>query len=84
MKDQILNSFASGTVFIATPGANGVAYVTPSPGGSSRLNDQRVIQKLIEIAKNPQAPMERRKRAIGWLSRSNDPTVLKFLEELLR
>jgi hypothetical protein len=28
--------------------------------------------------------MERRKRAIGWLSRSNDPTVLKFLEELLR
>jgi hypothetical protein len=50
----------------------------------SRLNDQRVIQKLIEIAKNQQTPMERRKRAIGWLSRSNDPQVLKFLEELLR
>jgi hypothetical protein len=79
LKDQILNSFASGTVFVAMPG--GMGY---SVGSTSRLNDQRVIQKLIDIAKNQQAPMERRKRAIGWLSRSNDPTVLKFLEELLR
>ena len=47
------------------------------------MNDQRVISKLIEIAQNPQAPMDRRKRAIGWLSRSNDPKVLKFLQELL-
>lgn len=82
LKDQILNSLASGTVFITTPGSTG--YIAQSIGGSSRLNDQRVIQKLIDIAKNQQAPMERRKRAIGWLSRSNDPTVLKFLEELLR
>ena len=82
LKDQILNSLASGTVFITTPGSTG--YVAQSVGGSGRLNDQRVIQKLIDIAKNQQAPMERRKRAIGWLSRSNDPTVLKFLEELLR
>lgn len=82
LKDQILNSLASGTVFITTPGSTG--YIAQSVGGSSRLSDQRVIQKLIDIAKNPQAPMERRKRAIGWLSRSNDPTVLKFLEELLR
>ena len=52
--------------------------------GSSRLNDQRVVRKLIEIARSPQAPMERRKRAIGWLSRSKDPEVLKFLEELLK
>ena len=79
LKDQILNSLASGTVFVSTPG--GVGY---SVGSTNRLNDQRVIQKLIDIAKNQQAPMERRKRAIGWLSRSNDPTVLKFLEELLR
>ena len=43
-----------------------------------------MVQKFIEIAKNPQAPMERRKRVIGWLSRSKDPAVLKFLEELLR
>jgi len=81
LKDQILSSLASGTVFVTTAGG-GMGYSALS--GGSRLNDQRVIQKLIEIAKNPQAPMERRKRAIGWLSRSNDPTVLKFLEELLR
>jgi hypothetical protein len=60
---------------------------TIAPGGfpsRSRLNDQRVVTKLIEIARNPQTPMERRKRAIGWLSRSNDPKVLQFLEELLK
>jgi hypothetical protein len=43
-----------------------------------------VVQKLIQIAKNPQEPMERRKRAIGWLSRSKNPAVLKFLEDLLK
>jgi HEAT repeat protein len=47
-------------------------------------NDQKVTRKLIEIAKNPQTPIERRKRAIGWLSRSKDPEVLKFLEDLLK
>ena len=78
LKDQILNSLAAGQFWIATPGGTGYSV------GTTRLNDQRVIQKLIDIAKNQQAPMERRKRAIGWLSRSNDPTVLKFLEELLR
>ena len=82
LKDQILNSLASGSVVIAT---SGQSFAIPKKMGSvNALNDQRVIQKLIEIAKNPQAPMERRKRAIGWLSRSNDPTVLKFLEELLK
>lgn len=82
LKDQILNSLASGSVVIAT---SGQAVAIPRKIGSvNALNDQRVIQKLIEVAKNPQAPMERRKRAIGWLSRSNDPTVLKFLEELLK
>lgn len=48
------------------------------------LNDPRVTRKLIEIARNPQSPMERRRRAIGWLSRSKDPEVTKFLEELLK
>jgi hypothetical protein len=47
-------------------------------------NDQRITRKMIEIAKNTQSPMERRKRAIGWLSRSKDPEVLKFLEDLLK
>lgn len=58
----------------------GIGFAT----AGSRMNDQRVIRKLIEIARSPQAPMERRKRAIGWLSRSKDPEVLKFLEELLK
>lgn len=49
-----------------------------------QLNDTRVTRKLIEIARNPQSPMERRKRAIGWLSRSKDPEVTKFLEDLLK
>ena len=49
------------------------------------LNDPRVIDKLIEIARNPQTPIERRRRAIVWLSRSSkDPKVLKFLEDLLK
>jgi hypothetical protein len=85
LKDQIMNSLGSGTVIYATsvvgqtitPGAVGI-------GGRGRVNDQRVVRKLIEIARNPQTPMDRRKRAIGWLSRSNDPEVLKFLEDLLK
>jgi HEAT repeat protein len=48
------------------------------------FNDPRVTRKLIEIAKNPQTPIARRKRAIGWLSRSKDPAVLQFLEDLLK
>lgn len=47
-------------------------------------NDPRIVKKLIEIAKNPQTPIERRRRAIGWLSRSKDPAVLQFLEDLLK
>ena len=90
LKDQIINSLATGS-FALTPRATtisgqgagvgeGIGYV--SRGG--HMNDQRVIQKMIEIARNQQAPMERRRRAIGWLSRSKDPAVIKFLEELLR
>jgi tetratricopeptide (TPR) repeat protein len=82
VKDQIINSLGSGANFYFD-GASGLEtgqHAFPT----SRMNDQRVIRKLIEIAKNPQAPMERRKRAIGWLSRSKDPEVLKFLEELLK
>jgi len=50
--------------------------------GSS--NDPRVVDKLIEIARNPQTPIERRRHAIVWLSRSKDPKVQKFLEDLLK
>jgi len=81
LKDQIVNSLGYGSgMWVVQPGQN-VGYAT---NGGSRMEDQRVIRKMIEIARSPQAPMERRKRAIGWLSRSKDPEVLKFLEELLK
>lgn len=49
------------------------------------LNDKRVTNKLIEIARNPQTPLERRRRVIMLLSnRGKDPDVIKYLEELLR
>lgn len=82
LKDQIVNSLASGSVFVTTSGYGG--YIGQSAGGTSRLNDQRVIDKFIQIARDQQAPMERRKRVIGWLSRSKDPKVLAFLQELLK
>lgn len=86
LKDQIMNSLGTGTVIYSSSNSSGLGQtITPSAVGTgSRMSDQRVIRKLIEIARNPQTPMERRKRAIGWLSRSNDPAVLKFLEELLK
>jgi len=77
LKDQILNALASGSVVYA----GGQVAIA---GSGSRVNDQRVIRKLIEIARNPQTPMDRRRRAIGLLSRSKDPEVLRFLEELLK
>ncbi|HEU4794672.1 MAG TPA: HEAT repeat domain-containing protein, partial [Pyrinomonadaceae bacterium] len=80
LKDQIVNSLASGTMYVT---AEGIGFPAQA-GSSSRLNDQRVIDKLIQIARDQQAPMERRKRAIGWLSRSKDPKVLAFLQELLK
>ena len=79
LKDQIVNALASGSVFITAPG-----YVAYAGQATSRLNDQRVIEKFIQIARDKQAPMERRKRVIGWLSRSKDPKVVEFLQELLR
>jgi HEAT repeat protein len=87
LKDQIVSSLAVGSVIGYTSngeflGFGQQVYSTASP--SSRVNDQRVIQKFIEIARDKNAPMERRKRAIGWLSRSKDPKVLEFLQELLK
>jgi hypothetical protein len=88
LKDQILNSLGYGTAFyvtapIAAEGSGQTTIAYPART-SSRMNDQRVITKLIEIARNQKEPMERRKRAIGWLSRSKDPKVLEFLQELLK
>ena len=87
LKDQILNSLGFGSAFyVGTPVAigSGQATVAYPATTRNRLDDQRVITKLIEIARNPKEPMERRKRAIGWLSRSKDPKVLEFLQELLK
>lgn len=83
LKDQIINSlgYGSGMWAPVVVDSGQTVYTT---SGKSRMEDQRVIRKMIEIARSPQAPMERRKRAIGWLSRSKDPEVLKFLEELLK
>jgi tetratricopeptide (TPR) repeat protein len=93
LKDQILNSFGGGTSLVSRtprpPGATGGAdeYVRLTQNVSSMrspVTEKKVIRKLIEIARNPQESMARRKRAIGWLSRSNDPDVQRFLEELLK
>ena len=90
VRDQIMSALGYGSnVYVSTPvvvgqgrqPGQGIGY---GVGSSSRMNDQRVIRKLIEIARDQKAPMERRKRAIGWLSRSKDPEVLKFLEDLLK
>lgn len=79
LRDQIVSSLAAGTFYV---GSQAVGF--GQTGAASRLNDQRVIDKLIQIARDQQAPMERRKRVIGWLSRSKDPKVLAFLQELLK
>jgi len=89
LKDQILNSFGSGTSLVSRvrPTSGPDIYV----GGGQNVTsvrgpatERKVIRKLIEIAKNQQESMARRKRAIFWLSRSNDPEVQRFLEELLK
>jgi HEAT repeat protein len=51
------------------------------------LQDKRVTDKLLAIARNPQTPIERRRRVVMLLSngnRSKDPDVIKYFEELLR
>lgn len=79
VKSQILNALGGNSFNLGS-----AVYAVSGQNMTSRMNDQRVVRKLIDIAKNQQEPMERRKRAIGWLSRSKDPEVLKFLEELLK
>lgn len=83
LKDQIINSLGYGSGMWA-PVVIDSGQTVYATNARSRMEDQRVVRKMIEIARSPQEPMERRKRAIGWLSRSKDPEVLKFLEELLK
>ena len=91
LKDQILNSFGSGTSLVSRVRSRAggaetyIAGVAPNVYSMrSPVTEKKVIRKLIEIARNPQESMTRRKRAIGWLSRSNDADVQRFLEELLK
>jgi len=83
LRDQIMSALGSGSIFyVGAGGYEPKGIITGQ--SSSRINDQRVVQKLIDIARDPHTPMERRKRAIGWLTRSKDPKVLAFLEDLLK
>jgi HEAT repeat protein len=50
----------------------------------SRYNSRRAHQKLMQVVRDQREPVERRTRAIQILSRSKDPEVLKFLEEMVR
>ena len=94
LKDQILNAFGSGATSWPRPakvvgGQAPEVYAVKGVGQNifgtrSPETEKKVTRKLIDIARNPQESMARRKRAIGWLSRSDDPDVQKFLEELLR
>jgi HEAT repeat protein len=48
-------------------------------------NDQKVIDKLISIARNPQTPIERKRRIVMLLANKNkNPAVIQFFEELLK
>ena len=49
-----------------------------------QYQNQRAYQKLMQIVRNPAEPLERRKAAISYLSRSKDPAIMKFLEDLLK
>jgi HEAT repeat protein len=46
--------------------------------------NQRAYQKLQQVVRNTAEPLERRKTAISYLSRSKDPGVLRFLEEMIK
>jgi HEAT repeat protein len=86
LRDQIISSLGAGSPFFSGDAYFGFSgeNVTSINSPGTRLSDQRVVQKFIDIARDKNAPMERRKRAIGWLSRSKDPKVLEFLQELLK
>jgi HEAT repeat protein len=84
LRDQIVNSLGYGSGIWTAPPVASFGQTPVYTANTARMNDERVTNKLIEIARDPQAPMERRKRAINWLSRSKDPKVWKLLEDLLK
>ncbi|HEX8290449.1 MAG TPA: HEAT repeat domain-containing protein [Pyrinomonadaceae bacterium] len=53
-------------------------------GAIGRYQNQRAYQKLQQVVRNSAEPLERRKSAISHLSRSKDPGVMRFLEDMLK
>jgi HEAT repeat protein len=49
-----------------------------------RYQNRRAAQRLMQVVRDGGEPLERRKRAISMLSRSKDPEIMRFLEEMLR
>jgi HEAT repeat protein len=49
-----------------------------------QYQNQRAYQKLEQVVRNSAEPLDRRKAAISYLSRSKDAGVMKFLEDLLK
>ncbi|MBV8857600.1 MAG: HEAT repeat domain-containing protein [Acidobacteria bacterium] len=49
-----------------------------------QYQNQRAYQKLEQVVRNSAEPLDRRKAAISYLSRSKDPGVMKFLEDMLK
>ncbi len=50
----------------------------------SNYKDPKVTRKLISIAKNPQTPIERRRRIVMMLAGRKDPEAVQFLEDLVK
>ena len=53
-------------------------------GAIGHYQTRRAYQKLQQIVRNNAEPLERRKSALSYLSRSKDPEVLEFLKEMIR
>lgn len=52
--------------------------------GIGQFQTQRAYQKLMQVVRDTNEPLERRKRAISMLSKSKDPEVMRFLEGMLK
>ena len=52
--------------------------------GIGQFQTQRAWQKLMQVVRDTNEPLERRKRAISMLSKSKDPEVMRFLEGMLK
>ena len=52
-------------------------------GAIGHYKSARAYQKLMQIVRDSNEPLERRKQAISILSQSKDPEVMKFLEGML-